>query len=166
MSTARKWRASQKKKPWLRGQMEGAPREVWRIYCSFFAGTNPYKICHKKRGRLYSTRMNFNTFNLVRIFSRLCAIFVVVRRMSSHEFLMTWAQGGRPFSPKFVLSLNIKFGTLKLNVYRLNVLVIHCDAPSQLQLHLPCSNRSVKNWIYLIRIYFQPQRYQNWIYSC
>ena len=29
MSTARKWRASQKKKPWLRGQMEGAPREVY-----------------------------------------------------------------------------------------------------------------------------------------
>ena len=68
------------------------------------------------RGRLYSTRMNFNTFNLVRIFSRFCAIFFVIRRMSSHEFLLTWAQGGRPFSPKFLLSLNIKFGTFKLNV--------------------------------------------------
>jgi hypothetical protein len=31
---------------------------------------------------------------------QLCAIFFVIRRMSSYEFLLTWAQGGRNFSPK------------------------------------------------------------------
>ena len=81
--------------------------------------------------------MNFNTFNLARIFSRLCAIFFVIRRMSSHAFLLTWAQGGRPFSPKFVLSLKaLNFGAFKFDVW-----VIHFDAPSQLQLHLPCLSR-------------------------
>jgi hypothetical protein len=38
------------------------------------------------------TKMIFNTFNLARIFSRFCAIFFVIRLMSSHEFLLTWAQ--------------------------------------------------------------------------
>jgi hypothetical protein len=89
------------------------------------------------RGRLYSTSFCLNTFYLTRIFSRFCAIFFVIRRKFSNEFLLTWAQGGRSFSPKFLQSLKaLNFGSFKFDVWG-----IHCDAPSQLQLSLPCLSR-------------------------
>ena len=60
MSTARKWRASQKKKPWLRGQMEGAPREV---YDGFTVINNtPNVIC---RGT--DTLTNLQTYKLTNL---------------------------------------------------------------------------------------------------
>ena len=89
------------------------------------------------RVRLYSTRMSLNTFYLTRIFSRFCAIFFVICRKFSSEFLLTWAQGGLSFSPQFLRSLKaLNFGSFKFDVC-----VIHCDAPSQLQLSLPCLSR-------------------------
>jgi hypothetical protein len=72
--------------------------------------------------------MKSNTFNLARIFSRFCAIFFVIGGMSSYEFLLTWAQGGRPFFPKiFFESKNIQFrGTFKLNILFLTCVQFEC----------------------------------------
>ena len=87
---------------------------TWYDLTAEFTLINVFYNHFTSRGRLYSTKMNFNTFNLARIFSRLCAIFFVIRRMSSHAFLLTWAQGGRPFSPKFLLSKSIKFRHIQI----------------------------------------------------
>ncbi len=79
--------------------------------------------------------MNFNAFNFAPIFSRLCAIFF---RHLPYVFLRVPTNLGTRVTPFFSKNL-LSLKTLNCCIFKLNVSVIHCDAPSQLQLHLSLS---------------------------